>query len=159
MTASKLRRSRHEPIPSTVTPQGSSPCGKRVMATRRQPYAPSFITTPASNIEAAVGAATWYGHDRHNDFDYNHVHLRSQLIEYDPALAALCREVFGDTAPQYTRPATRLTDHMAGYNLAKAPKFEWPERLKQAKAIVRQMAEARAKGASASPPAKPEEQK
>ena len=29
------------------------------MATRRQPYAPSFMTTPASSMEAAVGAATW----------------------------------------------------------------------------------------------------
>ncbi|MCX5656458.1 MAG: hypothetical protein NTY65_17620, partial [Planctomycetota bacterium] len=46
----------------------------------------------------AVGVAAWYGHNRFNDFDHNHVHLRSQLIEYDPGLAALCREVFGDTA-------------------------------------------------------------
>ena len=45
----------------------------------------------------AVGGAAWYGHDRFNDFDHNHVHLRSQLIEYDPGLAALCREVFGDS--------------------------------------------------------------
>ena len=36
----------------------SNPSGNNVIATRKQPYAPSFITTPASNIEAAVGAAT-----------------------------------------------------------------------------------------------------
>jgi len=29
----------------------------------------------------AVGVAAWYGHNRFNDFDHNHVHLRSQLIE------------------------------------------------------------------------------
>ena len=96
----------------------------------------------------AVGVCAWYGHNRFNDFDHNHVHLRSQLIEYDPGLAALCREVFGDTAPQYTRPATRLTGHMAGYDPATAPTFEWPERLKQAKAACRAAAVARDKAAN-----------
>jgi hypothetical protein len=96
----------------------------------------------------AVGAAAWYGHNRFNDFDHNHVHLRQQLIEYDPGLAALCREVFGDATPQYTRPATRLTGHMAGYDPAKAPTFEWPERLKQAKAACRAAAVARDKAAN-----------
>ena len=38
----------------TIAPSGSKPT-----ATRRQPYAPSFITTPASSILAAVGAAEW----------------------------------------------------------------------------------------------------
>jgi len=96
----------------------------------------------------AVGVCAWYGHNRFNDFDHNHVHLRSQLIEYDPGLAALFREVFGDAAPQYTRPATRLTGHMAGYDPAKAPTFEWPERLKQAKAECRAAAVARDKAAN-----------
>jgi hypothetical protein len=96
----------------------------------------------------AVGVAAWYGHNRFNDFDHNHVHLRSQLIEYDPGLAALCREVFGDSAPQYTRPATRLTGHLAGYDSATAPTFEWPERLKQAKAECRAKAVAREKAAN-----------
>jgi len=96
----------------------------------------------------AVGVASWYGHDRFNDFDHNHVHSRSQLIEYDPGLAALCREVFGDTAPQYTKPATRLTGHLAGYDPATAPTFAWPERLKQAKADIRAKAEARDKAAN-----------
>src|SRR5271170_2104200 len=39
--------------------QSSSPLGNNVIATRKAPYAPSFITTPASSIEAPVGAATW----------------------------------------------------------------------------------------------------
>jgi hypothetical protein len=96
----------------------------------------------------AVGVAAWYGHDRFNDFDHNHVHLRSQLIEYDPGLAALCREVFGDTAPPYTKPATRLTGHLAGYDPATAPTFAWPERLKEAKADIRAKAVARDKAAN-----------
>ena len=96
----------------------------------------------------AVGVAAWYGHNRIDDFDHNHVHLRSQLIEYDPGLAALCREVFGDTAPPYTKPATRLTGHLAGHNPATAPTFEWPERLRQAKADIRSKAVARDKAAN-----------
>ncbi len=69
MSASRAKTSRHEPSPSTWNPHGSMPAGKSIMATRRQPYAPSFITTPASSIEAAVGAAAcpvgaqvWNGH-------------------------------------------------------------------------------------------------
>lgn len=96
----------------------------------------------------AVGVAGWYGHNRFNDFDHNHVHLRSQLIEYDPGLAALCREVFGVTAPSYTRPATRLTGHLAGYDPQKAPTFVWPERLKQAQAQFHAQAEAWDKAAN-----------
>ncbi len=96
----------------------------------------------------AVGTAGWFGHNRFNDFDHNHVHTRSQLIEYDPALAALCCEVYGDAMPQYTKPTTRLTGHLAGYDPAKAPKFEWPERLKQAKAEVHEAAVKREKAAN-----------
>src|SRR5580658_3682875 len=51
-------------IPTTastaiVIRQVWSPMGKSVMATRNAPYAPNFMTTPASSMEAAVGAATW----------------------------------------------------------------------------------------------------
>ena len=96
----------------------------------------------------AVGAAGWYGHNRFNDFDHNHVHTRAQLLEYDPRLGALCREVFGDAEWKYTRPATRLNGHMTGYDPARAPTFEWPERLKQAKAMIRATAESRDKAAN-----------
>ena len=96
----------------------------------------------------AVGAASWFGHDRFNDFDHNHVHLRAQLIDYDPGLAALCREVFGDAAPSYTKPATRLTGHLAGYDPATAPTFVWPERLKQAQEEIHAKAVARDKAAN-----------
>ncbi len=97
----------------------------------------------------AVGAASWFGHNRFNDFDHNHVHTRAQLIEYDPGLAAVCREVFGDSAPHYTKPATRLTGHLAGYDPAKAPAFVWPERLMKAKEKVHEKAEERDKTANA----------
>ena len=95
----------------------------------------------------AEGVQSWFDNNRFNDHDHNHVHLRSQLIEYDPGLAAMCREVFGDTEIKYTKPATRLTGHMAGYDPAKAPHFEWPERLQKIKTMI--VAKAKARDAEA----------
>jgi len=96
----------------------------------------------------AEGVQSWFDDNRVNDHDHNHVHLRSQLIEYDPGLAALCREVFGDTMLRYTKPVSRLTNHMAGYDPAKAPTFVWPGHLKTAKAEIRAHAVARDKAAN-----------
>jgi hypothetical protein len=93
----------------------------------------------------AEGVQTWFDDNRVNDHDHNHVHLRSQLVEYDPGLAALCREVFGDTELKYTKPTTRLTDHLEGYDPSEAPTFTWPERLKEAKKLIREKAESRGK--------------
>ena len=80
----------------------------------------------------AEGVQSWFDNNRVNDHDHNHVHLRQQLIEYDPGLAGLCREVFGETELKYTKPVTRLTEHLEGYDPAQSPTFVWPERLKQA---------------------------
>ncbi len=68
-------------------------------------------------------------------------------MEYDPGLAAFCREVFGDTVLKYTKPATRLKGHMAGYDPSKAPKFVWPERAEKARKAAIQAAQARSKAA------------
>jgi hypothetical protein len=97
----------------------------------------------------AEGVQSWFDNNRVNDHDHNHVHLRSQLIEYDPGLAALCREVFGDTELKYTKPATRLTAHLAGYDPAKAPEFVWPERLQDVRKQIRAAAQARDRAANA----------
>ena len=91
----------------------------------------------------AEGVQSWFDDNREPDHDHNHVNTRAELLEYDPGLAALCREVFGDTELKYTKPATRLTGHLAGYDPAKAPTFVWPERLQKAKAEIRAKAEAR----------------
>lgn len=79
----------------------------------------------------AEGAQSWFDDNRVHDAAHNHVHLREQLIEYDPALAALCREVFGDAAFRYSKPTKRLKDHLKGYDPKKSPRFEWPERLRR----------------------------
>jgi hypothetical protein len=102
----------------------------------------------------AEGVQSWFDDNRVNDHDHNHVHLRSQLIEYDPGLAAMCREVFGDTELKYTKPTTRLTGHMAGYDPSKAPTFTWPERLTAAKAEIRRKAQERDRKANAAPAGK-----
>ncbi|MBB5031036.1 zinc-dependent peptidase [Prosthecobacter vanneervenii] len=97
----------------------------------------------------AEGVQSWFDDNRVNDHDHNHVHLRSQLIEYDPGLAALCREVFGSTELHYTKPATRLTDHMAGYDPAKAPAFSWPEPMQAARDLIKAKAQKRDADANA----------
>jgi len=99
----------------------------------------------------AEGVQSWFDDNRVNDHAHNHVHLRSQLIEYDPGLAAMCREVFGDTVLHYTKPVTRLTGHLAAYDPKKAPQFVWPERLKAVKAEIVRQAQARDQEANSAP--------
>ena len=96
----------------------------------------------------AEGVQSWFDNNRVNDHDHNHVNTRALLLEYDPGLAALCREVFGDTALKYTKPATRLTGHLAGYNPAAAPTFQWPPHLAKMKAQIKARAQARDQAAN-----------
>ncbi len=86
----------------------------------------------------AEGVQNWFDNNRENDSQHNHVNTRTELIEYDPGLAAICREVFGDTVLKYTKPQTRLTGHLAGYDPAKSPRFVWPDRLMKARGIIKQ---------------------
>jgi hypothetical protein len=95
----------------------------------------------------AEGVQSWFDDNRENDHDHNHVNTRAELIEYDPRLAEICREVFADTEFKYTKPATRLHGHMAGYDPTQAPTFVWPERLAAVKAAIRAHAEARSQPA------------
>ena len=37
----------------------------------------------------AEGVQSWFDNNREPDHDHNHVNTRAELIEYDPALAAL----------------------------------------------------------------------
>lgn len=80
----------------------------------------------------AEGVQSWFDNNRENDGIHNHVNTRAELLAYDPGLAALLKEIFGDTELRYTKPTTRLVDHMKGYDPSKSPKFVWPERLIEA---------------------------
>ncbi|MCW1922710.1 hypothetical protein OKA05_09110 [Luteolibacter arcticus] len=96
----------------------------------------------------AEGVQSWFDDNRENDHDHNHVNTRAELLEYDPGLAAMCREVFKDTQFKYTKPATRLTGPMEGYEPSKAPRFVWPARLDAVRAAIRDKATARDKAAN-----------
>jgi hypothetical protein len=92
----------------------------------------------------AEGVQSWFGNNRPPDHDHNHVDTRAELQEYDPGLAKLCEEVFGDTKLVYTKPQTRLTQtHLKGFQPGKSPRFEWPERLDEARRRIREEAKNR----------------
>lgn len=103
----------------------------------------------------AEGVQSWFDNNREPDHDHNHVNTRAELIEYDPKLADLCREIFGDTELKYTKPTTRLKDHLSGYDPKQSPKFVWPQHLLAEKDAIRKKALERNKAAeSASPQSK-----
>lgn len=84
----------------------------------------------------AEGVQSWFSNNRENDHDHNHVDTREELEAYDPELAKLCREVFGDTKLVYSKPTSRLHGHLEGYNPKSAPQFRWPDRLEKAHAAI-----------------------
>lgn len=88
-------------------------------------------TNPAEYF--AEGVQSWFDNNRQPDHDHNHVDTREELRQYDPGLAAICEEVFGKTELAYTKPFTRLTGHLAGYDPSESPKFQWPQRLQETK--------------------------
>ena len=85
----------------------------------------------------AEGVQSWFDNNRPPDHDHNEVRTRKALKAYDPGLAKLCEEVFGETELVYTDPTTRLTDHLQGYDPSQAPTFVWPERLMKVKEEIR----------------------
>ncbi len=82
----------------------------------------------------AEGVQSWFDTNRQNDHDHNHVHLRSQLKEYDPQLAALIAKELGDGQWRYTRPMDRPAaerTHFAGVDVAHMAPFAWPTDLQE----------------------------
>lgn len=75
----------------------------------------------------AEGVQSWFDANRQNDREHNHVNTREELKEYDPALARLLEEVFGDGPWRYSRPETRRhLPHLAHWDPAENPRFRWP---------------------------------
>ena len=86
------------------------------------------ITNPAEYWAEAV--QSWFDDNRENDALHNRVNTRVELEEYDPPLAALCAEVFGDGEWRYRKPGERGTEgqvHLESINLADSPHFKWRE--------------------------------
>jgi cyclophilin family peptidyl-prolyl cis-trans isomerase len=76
----------------------------------------------------AEGVQSWFDNNRENDALHNHVNTRAELKEYDPALAGLCQEVFGDIPWRYHKPFDRpeaQRAHLAGFDPARSPVFHW----------------------------------
>ena len=78
----------------------------------------------------AEGTQSWFDTNRANDDQHNHVDTRDKLKEYDPALATLLTEVYGDADWRYTQAITRThLVHLQGFNPEESPEFEWPSEL------------------------------
>lgn len=79
----------------------------------------------------AVGSQCWFDCSRENDADHNFVNTRAEVKTYDKRLAALLLEVYGEREWRYVPPAKRTppSSHLAGFDVAKAPTFQWPDRL------------------------------
>lgn len=76
----------------------------------------------------AEAVQCWFDDNRENDALHNHVNTRAELREYDPEVARLCEEVFGDLPWRYQKPALRPESdrkHLAGFDAAQAPTFRW----------------------------------
>jgi aminopeptidase N len=82
----------------------------------------------------AEAVQSWFDTNRQNDSQHNHVDTRDELKAYDPELAKLCQEVFGDGEWRYVRPDRRTAkEHLAGFDPAQAPKFQWEPELLEAR--------------------------
>ncbi len=76
----------------------------------------------------AEAVQCWFDNNRENDSLHNHVNTRAELKEYDPQLAALCEQVFGDRSWRYQKPADRAPDgrmHLKTWKPDAAPRFQW----------------------------------
>lgn len=76
----------------------------------------------------AEAVQSWFGTNRENDALHNHVNTRAELIEYDPAVAKLCEEVFRKTRWTYRRaddPARQGEAHLKNLDRDKLPVFQW----------------------------------
>jgi hypothetical protein len=95
-------------------------------------------TYAISNISEywAEGVQSWFDTNRQNDSSHNHVDTRAELKSYDPALAKLVDDVFGDGPWRYVRPDKRTDlaeSHLAGYEPGKGPRFQWEPELLEAR--------------------------
>ena len=75
----------------------------------------------------AEGVGSWFNGPNRGS---NVAHTRLALKKYDPRLAKLLTEVFGDRSWRYTPPATRThLPHLQGFNPQEAPIYQRPPEL------------------------------
>ena len=98
-------------------------------ALRRGLWQNTYAITNPSEYWAEC-SQDWFDNNLYDDALHNRVHTRAMLKEYDPDVAKLCAEVYGDKPWRYLKPAARPDAgraHLAGYDPAKAPRFHWRE--------------------------------
>ncbi len=80
----------------------------------------------------AEGAQSWFDSNRVNDNEHGPIDTREKLKLYDPKLAALLTEIFGDGSWKYVRPDRRTElkaeglAHLAGFDPNTFTPFVWP---------------------------------
>lgn len=82
----------------------------------------------------AEGTQCWFDTNRANDSEHGPIDTRDKLKPYDPELAKLLTEVYGDFEWRYQRPAKRPESeraHLAGFDATNFAKFEWPKNAPQ----------------------------
>lgn len=88
----------------------------------------------------AEGTQSWFNTNRVNDYQHNDVDTREKLKVYDPTLASLLTEVYGDSDWRYSLATNRLhLSHLKGYFPSKSPKFSWPSELVGWSEVQKQM--------------------
>jgi len=88
-------------------------------------------TNPSEYYAEAV--QSWFDTNREDDHDHNHVDTREELIAYDPEVAELVKEIFGDHEWRYIAPAERYGQaHLKGFDAENRPTFSWPPELVKA---------------------------
>jgi hypothetical protein len=76
----------------------------------------------------AESAQAWFDNNDANNALHNDISTRAKLKTYDPTIAGLCAEVFGDGPWRYQKPADRSQEdraHLAGFASSNAPRFQW----------------------------------
>lgn len=77
----------------------------------------------------AEATQSWFDCNRQDDAEHGPVDTYDELLAYDPEVAALLAEVYGPVPWRYRKPADRAPEeraHLAGFDLASAPRFAWP---------------------------------
>ena len=87
-------------------------------------------TYAASNPEEywAEAVQSWFDDNRQDDALHNHVNTRAELRTYDPGVASLCAEVFGDGNWRYQKPRARAAPdrvHLSNVEFDELPAFRW----------------------------------
>lgn len=88
----------------------------------------------------AEATQSWFDDNRQNDALHNHVDTRAELKQYDPPLAVLCEQVYGDRDWRYVKPNLRDASerqHLSTVNFDDLPAFRWRSESIPAKPRVR----------------------